>query len=145
MLAGILGFDAAAADIASWQNLASIEAGRKIEVATANGTVIGEFVRASDEAITVRDKKGEHAIPQADVARVSLAKRTRGIWIGAIAGGAGGLVAGAALAERLGNESGGDFARVKPAIVAGCAAAAALIGAGIGSLVRRGPTVYRKP
>jgi len=80
-------------------------------------------------------KKGERTVVQADVTQVSLAKSSRGIWIGAAAGGGGGLVAGLGLGTRLGNESGGDFNNLKPAIAAACAGVGALIGAAIGAAI----------
>lgn len=145
ILAGNLVGNLAAADVASWQNLATLVAAQKIDVATRKDVVKGEFVRFDDQGITVRDKKGEHSVAQADVTRVTLAKRNRAVWIGAAAGGGGGAAVGAALGSRLANESGGDFNSLKPAIAAACAGVGALIGAAIGSAARRSHTIYRKP
>jgi len=89
VLAALLAGNLAAADVSSWQNLAGLTATQKIEVATKKDVVKGEFVRFDDRAITVRDKKGEHSMPQADVTRVTLPKRNRAVWIGVAAGGGG--------------------------------------------------------
>ena len=133
-----------AADTSSWQNLSAIRTGQKVEVRTTGDRVTGEFVRFDAQAVTIREKKGERSLAQADVSRVSMAKGSRGIWIGVIAGAAGGLVVGALLGERLANESGGDFANLKPAIAGACGGAGALIGAAIGASVRRGTLIYKK-
>ena len=143
MLCALLAWSSIAAD-RSWQNLAAIKPGQRIDVRTNAGDVHGEFVRFDAQGITLREKKGERTVVQADVTQVSLAKRSRGIWIGAAAGGGGGLVAGLGLGTRLGNESGGDFNNLKPAIAAGCAGVGALIGAAIGASVRRGTVIYRR-
>ena len=134
----------AAADTSSWQNLASLRDGQKVDIRTTAGDSHGEFVRFDAQAVTIRDRKGEHSLAKSDVTRVSLAKRRRGIWIGAIAGAAGGLAAGAALGSRLANESGGDFNNLKPAVTAGCAVAGAAIGAAVGAAVRRETVIYRR-
>lgn len=131
-------------DRESWQNLAALKPGQKVEVRTADRNVSGEFVRFDDRALTLRDKKGERVITQAEVTRVSTAKKGRAIWIGAIAGAGGGLAVGAAAAERVNNESGGDFAGLKPAVIALGAGVGALIGTGIGAAVRRATVIYQR-
>ena len=136
--------NAMAADTSSWLSLGAIRTGQKIEVRTAGDRVTGEFVRFDSQAVTIRDKKGERSIVQAEVNRVSIAKGSRGIWIGVVAGAAGGLVAGALLGERLANESGGDFANLKPAITGACGGVGALIGAAVGASVRRGTVIYKR-
>ena len=143
LLCAVLTWSAMAADT-SWQNLAAIKAGQKIDVRSAGGAWHGEFVRFDPQGITIREKKGERSLAQAEVSRVSIAKSSRGIWIGAIAGAAGGVAAGAALGSRLANESGGDFNNLKGAVTGGCAAAGALIGTAIGAAVRRGTVVYQR-
>jgi hypothetical protein len=141
---GIVLACAARAQQSSWERLSGLEAGQRVEVTTSAGAVKGEFVRADAQGITVREKKGERSLAQADVMKVTLPRRSRGIWIGLAIGAAGGLAAGAALGTRLENESGGDFSNLKPAVIGGCAAAGALIGAGIGAAVRRPNIIYRK-
>jgi hypothetical protein len=140
----LLTAQAFAADVTSWRNLEELGPGQKIEIAAKGGGVKGEFVRFDDRAITVRQKKGERTVAQVDVVRVALPKRSRGIWIGAIAGGIGGVIAGSLLGSRLANESGGDFANIKGAITVACAAGGALIGTAIGAGVRRHRIVYEK-
>jgi hypothetical protein len=143
ILAFVIAWSGMAADT-SWQNMASLRAGQKINVRANSGDLSGEFVRFDAAAVTIRDKKGEHTLTQADVSRVSLAKSSRGIWIGLVAGAVGGVVAGAALGTRLANESGGDFANLKGAVTGGCAAGGALIGMGIGAAVRHGRVIYQR-
>jgi hypothetical protein len=140
----LLAVHALAADTASWQNLGAIRTGQKVEVRTAADRFTGEFVRFDAQAITLRDKKGERSLAQSDVNQVAIAKSSRGIWIGVVAGAAGGLLAGSLLGERLANESGGDFRNLKPAVTGACAGAGALIGAAIGASVRRAKLIYRK-
>ena len=145
LLATILAGNMAAADTGSWQNLASLKPAQKIDVVIKRDVVTGEFVRFDDQGVTVREKKGERTVAQADVRRVSLAKRSRAVWIGVAAGSGGGGAAGAALGSRLANESGGDFSNLKTAITVACAGVGALIGAIVGSAARRTQTIYRKP
>lgn len=145
LLATILAGDMLVADTGSWQNLAALKPAQKIDVVIKTDVVTGEFVRFDDQGITVREKKGERTVAQANVRRVSLAKRSRAVWIGVAAGGAGGGAAGVALGSRLANESGGDFSNLKTAITVACAGIGALIGAVIGSVARRTQTIYRKP
>jgi hypothetical protein len=144
LLAALLASNLEAADERAWQNLAGLKAAQRIEVVTNNEQMKAEFVRFDDQGVTVRDKKGERTIAQADVKRVGLARGNRGIWIGAAVGGGGGAAAGAALGSRLANESGGDFSNLKGPIAVACAAVGALIGAAIGSAARRSRTIYRK-
>jgi hypothetical protein len=144
LMGALLAGWAAAADRESWQNLAALKPGQRIDVRAVSKRWNGEFVRFDAQALTLRDKKGEHSIAQAEVTRVTLPKRSRGIWIGAIAGAGGGLVVGAAAAERLNNESGGDFANLKPAVIAITSGAGALIGTGIGAAVRRTTVIYQR-
>jgi hypothetical protein len=144
LLAAVLSGSGVAADSGSWQELAALRAGQRIEVATPARTSKGEFVRFDAQTLTIRDKQGEHAIAQAEVSRVTLPKSNRGLWIGAISGGAGGAIAGAALGTRLANESGGDFNNLKPVIAVGCAAGGALIGLAIGAAFRHNTVIYRR-
>jgi hypothetical protein len=144
LLCALLTVHAMAADTSSWQSLGAIRTGRKIEVRTPAGRFTGEFVRFDAQGVTLRDKKGERSLAQAEVNRVLLAKSSRGLWIGAVAGGGGGLIAGSLLGERLANESGGDFRNLKAAVTGACAAAGVLIGLAIGASVRRGTVIYRR-
>jgi len=144
MLAILLLVSTALAADSSWQSLATIRAGQKVEVRTSAGTFKGEFVRFDPQGLTIREKKGERSLAQAEVTKVTLAKSSRGLWIGLAVGAAGGLVAGAALGARLENESGGDFTGIKSAVIGGCAAGGALIGLAVGAAVRRGRVVYER-
>lgn len=148
-LAAVLAANAAGAagDKTNWNNLARLRAGQKIEVARDKGdTVKGEFAAFDDQRITLRDRHGEQAVPRAEVKQVSLRKRNRGMWIGAGIGAGGGAAAGVALGARLANESGGDFANLKPAIAGACVGVGAMLGALIGwAAGSRHTTVYLKP
>jgi hypothetical protein len=55
---------AAGADRGDWQNLAQLEAGKKIEVFTGRGKAKGEFVRFDPDALTIREKNGARAVPR---------------------------------------------------------------------------------
>src|SRR5262249_14342614 len=136
---------AAGADTGSWQNLAMLEAGQNVEVATKAGTAKGEYVRFDAGAIKVRDKRGEHAVKQTDVSRVVLPGRSGGFGLGVVRGGVAGVMGGAALGGRLAKEGGGAFAGSKPAVTGATAVAGVAIGAAIGAAVRHPRVVYRKP
>src|SRR6185369_996876 len=134
-------------DPAAWQSLRQLAAGQKIQVVKRDGESLkGAFLGFSDDAIRFQTKQQEVSLPRADVSKISRPadRGRRNIWIGAAIGGAGGLVAGGLLGARLANESGGDFANLKPAVIGGTGAAGALVGALIGSVTgKRHTTIYR--
>jgi len=106
----------------------------------------GTFVSVSDDAISVERKRQNVAVPRNDVARVALRlpKGRKSTLIGLAIGAGAGAGIGVGAGEWLANESGGDFANLKPAIAVGFCAIGALVGAIIGSVVgNRGSEVYR--
>ena len=128
-----------------WGNLAGIRAGQGVEVTRKSGeTARGEFVRFDEGTVSVRVKGQDTAIARAEVRRVRLTgKGRKAMWIGAAIGAGGGLGIGAAAADRIANESGGDFNGLKPAITGAMAGVGAVIGMLVGSLVGgRHATVY---
>ena len=132
----------------SWQNLAGLRAGQGIEVQQhKRETVKGAFVSFNGESLTLSVKKQETVIARTDVRRVRLTgKGRKAMWIGAGVGAGAGVLFGTAAADRIANESGGDFAGIKPAITALTAAACALIGLGVGALIGgHHTTVYSAP
>jgi len=136
---------AAGAGRDDWQNLATIRTGSRIQVVTKDRKFTGEYIRFDNDALTVREKSGERALARGDITKVSMTKRSRGIWIGVAAGAGTGAIAGGLLGARLANESGGDFANAKGPITGLTAAVGALIGALIGGAARRAKVVYSRP
>lgn len=125
----------------TWQNLAGLRDGQRVEVLTRNSESFkGAYVRFSEESLTLRIKNNDTAIPRADVRRVRLRKGYKSLWIGLGAGAGAGALVGAAAGARLGNDSGGDFANLKPAITGAMAGVCGLIGLAIGWAVRSHPT-----
>lgn len=133
-------------NVTSWQNLKQLAAGQAIEVTKTKGRPVrGTFIGFVDQAISLREKQQEIAIPRADVSRVRLrpAKSGRYIWIGAAIGAGAGAGVGAGIGESVANESGGDFRNLKPAITGVSAGLGALVGAVIGSAIGgRHTTIY---
>ena len=123
---------------ASWDNLSQLRAGQKIEVVDMKlKSLKGTFVSFSEEAISLRVKESEVAVPRPDVLRVSLrenSKRTRNLLIGLGIGAAGGLAAGVGLMEREPGYAGA---------VAGTAVLGAVVGAGLGAPFPGYQTIYR--
>ena len=137
----------ASVDLTSWDNLRQLAAGQQIEIARNQAEALkGEFVRVTDEAVTVRTRRGEVTAARSEIIEV---RRTsvgrKDTWVGAGVGAGAGALIGLGAGEALANASGGDFANLKPAIIGACAAAGALVGVLIGSVFgNRHSVVYRK-
>ena len=131
----------------SWSALSRLSTGQVIEVATTRHELHqGAFVSVSEDSITVATKARQFAVPRAEVARVRLrpARRLAYTLVGVGIGAGAGAGLGSAVADRFANESGGDFAGLRPAIIAATCAVGALIGLLVGSVLgNRGPVVYR--
>ena len=88
---------------ASWDSLKQLQAGQKIEVVDIHLKALkGQFVAISDEAISLREGKGEQSVARADVVRVSTrdsSHRTRNMLILAAVGAGAGLGGGWAIDE----------------------------------------------
>jgi len=129
----------------NWQNLQKLAAGQSIEVAKSEGVPIkGDFVSFTDQSITLRGKQNI-TLARAEVRRVKVRPSSgrKWLWIGALVGGGAGAGIGAGIGDRVANESGGDFANLKPAITGVSAGIGALTGVVIGSLVAsRHTTIY---
>lgn len=142
----IVSLSAAAADrdLGQWTEVASVPAGRHVLVTKkSGGSVRGEFVRATDDAVAVRAKQGEVSVARADVSRVELPREGHAKWWGLGIGAAAGAGIGGAAGERLANESAGDI-NIKAVAIAVSAAVGALIGLAIGAMLdTRHATVYR--
>ena len=122
----------------SWDNLKQLQPGQRIEVVDMKlKSLKGTFVSFSEEAISLRVKESEVAVPRPDVLRVSLrenSKRTRNLLIGLGIGAAGGLAAGVGLMEREPGYAGA---------VAGTTVLFAVVGAGLGAAFPGYQTIYR--
>jgi hypothetical protein len=115
-----------------------LRAGQKIEVVDMKlKSLKGTFVSFSEEAISLRVKESEVAVPRPDVLRVSLrenSKRTRNLLIGLGIGAAGGLATGLGIMEREPGYAGA---------VAGTTILGAVVGAGLGAAFPGYQTIYR--
>lgn len=133
----------------SWDALQQISPGQSIQVTQPAGrSVSGTFVRVAEQSLVIQNKQGEITLARAEVLRVRLPAKhgRRNTWIGAGVGAAAGAGAGFGIAEQVASESGGDFANLRPAIVAVTAGVGALIGALLGStLGGRSVTIYQAP
>src|ERR1035441_4169300 len=133
-------------DAASWRNLSRLVPGQSIAVTTKKGESLkGTFVNVSEASISLERKHQSVAVPQAEVARVSLrsSKPRNYMLIGLAVGIGAGAGIGAGMGESLANESGGDFRNLKPAVIAVVCVIGALVGTLVGSwLGGRGATVY---
>ena len=136
-----------ATDASSWRILSRLAPGQSIEVTTRKGESLkGTFANVSEGSISLERKRGNAAVPRAEVARVSLrtSKRMNYTLVGLAVGAGAGAGIGAGAGESLNNTSGGDFANLKPAIIGAGCAIGALVGTLVGSwLGGRGTTVYR--
>jgi hypothetical protein len=134
-------------DQTSWQKLNRLTPGQQVEVNRRNGESLkGSFVSFSDDSISVRESQQDIVIPRNDVSRVRLRSRGRhkALWIGLAAGAGGGAAVGAGVAASVSNQSGGDFASLKPAVIGVCTGIGAVAGLAIGSILdSRHDTIYR--
>ena len=114
--------------------------GQKVEIVDMKmKTLKGEFVTFTDEAITVREGKGEESVERANVVRVTVrdtSHRTRNMLLGAGIG--GGIALAATIVPLASNSNEGN----------GCGACVAAIAAGFGGGTALGAlpgsrTIYR--
>ncbi len=122
----------------SWENLQQVRVGQKIEVVDTNlKKYKGTFLSFSEEAISVRVKKGEVAIQRPHVLRVSVhgGGRWKNALTGVVIGAVAGLLLGAIVdyGDDLDSNDGKIFA---PLVFGG-------VGAGLGSIFPGFHTVYR--
>jgi hypothetical protein len=136
-----------ASDRASWQNLNGVPSGQPLKVRRRNGaTVTGTFASVSADSLHLRVEQQDIAIPHSEVSQVQRqsAGRHKAMWLGLAIGGGAGAGIGAGVAEGVSNTSGGDFANLKPAVIGVIAAAGALAGLAIGSVLdSRHNTLYK--
>jgi hypothetical protein len=123
----------------SWDNLAQLRPGQRIEVVDRKlASVTGEFAAYSDDGITLR---GGRTIPRADVLSVKNRERThrrRNVLLGLALGAGAGLAAGAIRGATYHEEGEGPvFMMVYTPIGAGIGAAAGA------ALPAGGVTIYR--
>lgn len=143
LFAGIPAMLVAQKQEGSWSNLTSVKAGRGIEVIDSKmKRHAGEFIAATDEALTLKENGSDVSIRREDVARVSTGsgpRRGEHAAIGLVVGGLAGAAIGAASGSStgfLGGSSRGIAALV--GIVIGAPA-----GAVVGAVVPSHTTLYR--
>jgi hypothetical protein len=125
-------------NLASWQNLNTLQAGEKIRVlASSSRKVSGAFLSVSDAAISVQQEAGSQAIQRQDVLsvkRMANKHRLRNALIGAGVGAGAGAVIG-------GTWNNGFVSR---GVVAAVMAGVCLVpGAVVGALVPDHATIYK--
>ena len=123
-------------DEQSWENLKQLRVGEKIQVVQMNiKSFQGTFAGFSEEAISLRVKQSEVAVPRADVLRVSSldrGKRKRNILLGLAIGAGAGMLAGGGVVSAVGLFDEGTG--YKPmAIILGSLAAGAAAGGAVGA------------
>ena len=125
----------------SWENLKELKVGHEIQVVQINvKSLKGTFLGVSEEAISLRVKKNEVAIPRADVFRVTSRERSRRVR-NALIGTAIGLGVGIgvglwALVATGGSDDPGVI--IYPAMAIGGG-----LGGGAGAALASHPTIYR--
>jgi hypothetical protein len=134
---------------ASWGNLNTLRAGDKIQVVQMNSTkVSGDFLNASDAAISLQGKVGTQIIQKQDVASVKLMKNRHRLRNALILGGVGAGV-GAGIGAATHNDHGCMASQTFCLDIGGRSLPAAvgavvglLGGAVVGALVPEHQTVY---
>ncbi len=113
----------------SWGNLRQLQGGQKVQVVQMNfKSLRGTFRGVSEEAISLRVKQNEVAVPRADVLRVSSldrGKRKRKILLGLAIGAGVGMLAGGGVASAANLFDEGQGSKPVTTILAFTAAGAA--------------------
>ena len=126
------------ADRSSWTNVKGLTTGQAVEVTDRkNQTIKGTLSAVAEDSISVATKQQTMSVARNDVSRVRVrpGARRKYMLVGMAVGAGAGLGLGAAGGESLAQTSGGDFAGIKPAVIGGCGAAGALVGAVVGSIL----------
>ena len=138
LLVAVFGWAKSSQD--NWDSLKELRPGQKIEVVDSNmKTLNGTFVSASDEAISLRTRKGEESVSRAHVVRISVrdnSHRARNMLLAS--GVLGGIAVAATAVPLIANSNEGNS----------CAACVVAIAAGFGGGAALGAipgsrTVYR--
>jgi len=133
------------AQTADWNTVKALTTGTPVRITLGPRTVRGEIIRATDDVLVIASNKGQEMFDRPQVSTVSLRKpshRGRNTMIGLAVGAGGGLGIGLA-------------ARAKPgqwelisneAVVAGFAAAGAIVGTLVGVILPSGGwrVIYQK-
>jgi hypothetical protein len=132
----------------SWENLSTLNAGQKIQIAGMKSkTVTGTFVRVSNTAILLQTHTGEQTIQRQDVRNVKLMENKHRLRHAAIGGAVGaGVGAGAGAAANQPCSPSASFC-IDPVSRGQTAAIGALVGlaagAAVGALWPSHETIYR--
>jgi hypothetical protein len=142
ILAALFAVQAFAA--AGWERLSEVHAGDRVTVLETNRSEHrGEFVSVSPSALTIRTGGSERTIPRAGIARVQSPAKSKSLRNAAIGAAIG---AGAAVAT---DRTFGAYAYNEGAYSSGAKAAVwtipIAVGAAIGALTGRNPTIYKAP
>jgi hypothetical protein len=132
----------------SWENLSTLQAGQKIQVAGMKSkTVSGTFESFSDAVISLQTQTGQQTIQRMDVRSVKLMEnhhRVRNALIGGAVGAGAGAGIGAATYKSCSPSSTFCIQPVGKGAQAGIGALAGLaVGAAIGALWPSHKTIYR--
>lgn len=137
----------AASDTTSWQNLNNISSGQPLKVRKSDGTIVkGTFASVSADSLHLLVNQQDISIARSEISQVQRQSpgRHKAMWLGLAIGGGAGAGIGAGIAEGVSSTSGSDFANLKPAVIGVVAAAGALAGLAIGSVLDgRRNTLYK--
>lgn len=130
-------------DKSDWRNVVGLPIGEKVHVTRTNQTKMkAEFVSATADSLTIRNKTGEIIIPKAEVRRVGQPARSKRGRHAAIGAGIGATAAATVVAVAV-RGAGWDF-YTWIAFAIGVASWAG-IGALIGVLIPSVPAIYEVP
>jgi hypothetical protein len=127
---------------AQWENLSTLQAGRKIQVVENSKKVSGTFLSVSDKEISLQGKSGAQNIQRQDVRSVRLMEnkhRLRNTLIGATVGAGAGAGISAAAWEPHGYVGGRGTGAAVGAVIG------AVGGAVVGTLWPSHETIYKAP
>ena len=136
----VLGMPCAAS--AQWENLNTLQAGRKIQVIENSKKDSGTFLSVSDKGISLQGKSGAQTIQRQDVRSVKLMEnkhRLRNTLIGAAVGAGAGAGISAAAWEPHGYVGGRGTGAAVGAVIG------AVGGAVVGALWPSQETIYKAP
>ena len=140
ILACLLGMPCAVS--AQWGNLATLQAGQKIQVVQTSRKDSGTFLRVSDQEISLQGKSGEQTIQRQDVRSVKLMAnnhRLRNTLIGSVVGAGVGAGISAAAWEPRGFVGGRGTGAAVGAVMGAAG------GAIVGAVWPSHETIYRAP
>jgi hypothetical protein len=132
-------------NIKDWNSVKALMAGTQVRITAGSRTIRGAFERTTDDVLVVTSAKGQEMLDRPEVSVVSIKKpshRKRNTLIGLVAGAGGGLAIGLGARAKPGQI---EFIS-NDAVVAGFAAAGAIVGTLVGVVLPSGGwrEIYKK-